>query len=47
MPLKVLWRSKLAADIIANHSDLFHPDIDLTVETDKDKAKRDCKVVLG
>lgn len=40
MTLKVLWRSNLAADIVANHRDLFDTSIDLTIETDKDKAKQ-------
>jgi len=38
MPLNVLWRSGLAADLAPNHTDLFDDDITLTVETDKEKA---------
>ena len=38
--MNVLWRSNLAADIAADHSDLFDKGIELTVETDKDKAKK-------
>ncbi|CAN5899539.1 2-hydroxyacid dehydrogenase [soil metagenome] len=40
MTLNVLWRSNLAADLVADHADLFDADIDFTVETDKDKAKK-------
>ena len=38
--MNVLWRSNLAADIAADHRDLFDESIELTVETDKDKAKK-------
>ena len=38
--MNVLWRSNLAADIAADHSDLFDKGIELTVETDTDKAKK-------
>lgn len=39
MHLPVLWRSHLAAALVADHPSLFDPGITFTVETDKDKAK--------
>ncbi len=40
MSLNVLWRSNLAADLVTDHRDLFDSSVSLTVETDKDEAKK-------